>query len=127
MTEVMFTVGQTVWFVPARRNALGDAREGRELRVTHVGRKWASLETIPTQPGHISYEFGRCDKATGCIDGKGYSSPGRCWASQAEWQTWAARHNAWQSLRTELQRLWGPVPDGVTLEDMAKVRELLKL
>lgn len=67
------SVGTVVHVVfPAPRHGAPDRR--RDMRVTKVGRVWATLESGD-----------RFDIASGRLDGKGYASPGRVWESSDEY------------------------------------------
>jgi hypothetical protein len=111
--------GQLLYYVP---NA---TRTGRitELRVKHVGRKWATLE-LPLLPG--AREWGRCDLVTGEVDGKGYSSPGKCWNSKEEYERYAQLAQAWTVFRNRIDRAFNP-PAGVTIEKLESVLDTLNL
>jgi len=107
---VTLTTGQKLWLVPARRRG-----KPREVEVGKVGRKWAAL---------IPYYEGRVDIETLALDGGNYTSPGRCYGSRAEWEESSALGKAWAQFHRDLG--YEPNP-GVTAEDLAKVRELLRM
>lgn len=114
-------VGQILYYVPIH------PRHGNplELRVTNVGRKWATLEYTKSA---FNSPFGRCNKATGWVDGKGYASPGRCWTSQAAYEDHRDAAEAWGQLRNDMNaRGYSNVPDGLTATDIQAARVLLKL
>jgi hypothetical protein len=67
--------GDAVWFVP-REKYNGPPRE---LTVTKVGRKWATLGE--------GWRSMRADLVTWDVDGGEYSSPGQLYALEDEWQT----------------------------------------
>jgi hypothetical protein len=69
----MYEVGQKL-FVSVRY------REALYMTVTKVGRKWLELE------GGVW----RADRETLEIDGKGYTSPGRAYASREEFEAYQA-------------------------------------
>lgn len=105
----MLTKGQTLFFVPSHLRR----REASDVEVTKVGRKWAQLSN-----GH------RIDVETMRVDGGGYTSPGRCWVSREDYEREVLRNQAWRALRDAIGAF---VPNGVSLEDIAAARALLKV
>lgn len=89
--------GQQLWFVGAN---LGNYRGcAGAVTVTKVGRKWAELSGQGDLQG-----LRRCrlDVGTLLVDGQGYSSPGRCYESHADWLAIEGPKLAWAQLRQHL-------------------------
>lgn len=102
-------VGQKLWLVPDHRRAMG-----REVTVTKIGRKWASL----------SGNWDRFDMASGYLDG-GYSSPGRVYRNQEEHEAMIRRDTLAASL---ISRLYlRNLPIEVTEADIRQAAALLRL
>ena len=101
-------VGQTLWFVPSAtwRGV------SREVTVTKVGRKWASLN-----------DNARVSVATMWIDGGEYSSPGRCWPSAEVYENWCKCTDAWTELRRRIS--WGDPPQDMTVERVREAAAIL--
>lgn len=108
----MIAVGDKVWLEAIRGRGLG---HDREIEITKVGRKWVYF-------GANKWE--RFDKSTGDVDGGGYSSPGRVWASREACEDDRVLSTAWGELR-EAMRFTRP--EGVTYADVMKARRLLGL
>jgi hypothetical protein len=106
------TIGQKLWFVPDRRSGMA-----REVTVSKIGRKWASLDTW----GDL-----RIDVSTLQADGRGYSSPGRCYFSHAAWEAEVALDAAWTALWRDMHDTYRR-RDGVTVENIQAARKLLNL
>lgn len=108
MADRELQVGDVLWYVPS------DKRWDKPHAVTveKVGRVWADL----------GRRF-RIDKRTLVVDGRGYTSPGRCYWSKAEWNGIAERCKAWDHIK-EAIRYGGP-PDGVTIEAIQAAANLL--
>lgn len=58
-------------------------------------------------------------------ESKGYSSPGTLYASRAAHEEHKALHKAWYDMGQAMSGF--KVPEGVTLDDIANARKLLKL
>jgi hypothetical protein len=90
-------VGQKLWFVPSeRRYRDGDC----EVTVVKIGRKWATLDRD---------WFGnqlRIDLEHWYADGRGYSSPGRCYESQDQYGVIKLRDDAWSRFRQVVARTY---------------------
>ena len=104
-------VNQTLWFVGAGRD--NRSRGQGEVTVTKVGRKWIEVKGF--------YDC-RIDVDTLQADGAGYSSPGRCYASEAAWREREGHRRAWVALRSAMPMA---CPDGVTLEQIVAASKLL--
>lgn len=109
-TPEKVVIGQKLWYVPRELRRA----DPREVTVTKVGRKWADVSG-----GH-----GRINVETLEVDGRGYSSPGKCWRSREEYEAYDALCKAWDELRTLLSRHWSP-PAGVTLNQVANAKRSL--
>lgn len=104
-------VGQEVFVVYGNRYGKREPRTSHET-VTKVGRKWASF-------GFNS----RFDIETGQLDGGGYSSPGRAYIDEAEWQIDRNRDATW----TEIYKLLShSCPKHLTIEKLREIAAALK-
>lgn len=101
-------VGQTLYWSPSR----GHGQKG-EVSITKVGRRWIELDN-----GY------RIDKQTMRADGKGYSSPGCCFLSEADYETTLKLNLAWREFRLLVERTFS-VPDGVTFSQIENARRAL--
>lgn len=104
-------VGQKLWWVPSGRRH----DEQKEVTVLKVGRKWATLDNCH-----------RIDIWMMIADGGGYSPPGSCYFSREEHEKKLALSREWGRLKLDLTYKSQP-PAGVTVEDIARVRELLRI
>lgn len=104
-------VGQRLWLVPTFRYE-GDPRE---VVVASVGRKWATLEGL--------YPSRRIDN-DGRVDGRGYSSPGRCYESREQYEAERDLAACWDDT---VRRIGSRVPDGMTMDRVQQVRALVGL
>lgn len=95
--------GQRLYYVPNRR--YGDPQW---LTVTSVGRRWATCGE--------GYGAIRVDMNTLQVDGRGYSSPGRCYLSKADHDNEVRRSNAWDELRKATY--YGPAPKHLDADDV---------
>jgi len=100
------SVGQTLWFVPSH------SWNGQPCSVTvqRIGRRWAYIT------GGSGND--RIDIETLALDGRGYSSPGRCWRWRGAWEHEEKRRAAWREL---VSRLSHHPPDHLTLDDIKKI------
>lgn len=112
-------VGQKLWYVPARLNSR-EVRDGYEVTVAKVGRKWADVE----RDGRWSTK--RIDIESLYADGRGYSSPGRCYISREHYEVERLTQQAWTKLVRALGHKWS-TPSGVTLQDIHEVMRILHL
>lgn len=105
-------VGQVLYFVGSNSH---HNKEGRDVTVTRVGRKWATLDN-----GYrISVDSWRAD-------GNGYQSPGRCYVNRdAHWHE-TKRVEGWNALHTRIRNQHS-IPDGVTTEQIEQASVLLGL
>lgn len=102
--------GTVLWFVHnSYRGGIN-----HYVKVAKVGRKWATME------GGM-----RADLRTGYVDGGGYTSPGRCYESEAVWKAEAKALDHWNHLKKTLE--YSSLPVGLTPEDITKARLLLRL
>lgn len=112
-------VGQKLWRVSSQKG-----REGREVRITKVGRKWAEIENFfhDGKKEH-SYPVGRINIATLAVDSGGYSVTDQCYESREVYEKIVELTNAWggfvQAVRNCRQ------PEGITLEKIEAARALL--
>ena len=104
-------VGQTLWYVPS----YGYRRDGHEVSVEKIGRRWATL----------AGNWGRIDKDTLWLDGGQHSSLGRCWLSREAWEESKAIEAAIRRLEGKIR--YGRVEPGVTLADIQAAAALLRV
>jgi len=104
----MFQVGQKLFA------SFGGGRNRNDcwMEITKVGRKWLELD------GHY-----RADISDLVIDGRGYSSPGKCYLNKEEHDAEVALTNAWSSL-TRAFPMYSK-PKHLTIEDIEKVKQIL--
>lgn len=87
--EAGWTVGAEVWVLPSQ-NYSASKREPYPCVISKIGRRWIS---IIDGKAPVELDRGRFDAETRHLDGQGYSSPGRVYASldQLEEDTEAGR------------------------------------
>lgn len=105
-----WAIGQELYFVPAQQHG----GLPRYVKVTRVGNKYITLEN-----------GWRVDMETMRVDGRGYSSPGKCWENEPTYFKWLELENAWRKLQNWMSREYH-APDGVTIESIATASILLK-
>ena len=105
----MYHAGQKL-FVSFRRDC------ARDMEITKAGRKWLELD------GGIF----RADIDTLEIDGKGYSSPGRAYASREEFEALQAAQRAWSDFSHRV-RFAMTRPEKATPEAIRQASEILGL
>lgn len=104
----MYEVGQQLWMCLSRHRSAQ-----RYVSIEKVGRKWLHLEG-----GYIAdYELNIVEKDFGTI--------GRCFISKEQWEEEVSISQEWQKLRQAISS-YRP-PKGITLEDITKAKELLRL
>lgn len=109
--------GQKLVLQHKRRNGICEAE------VVSVGHKWVTLNL-----GNPNYRF-RIDDPQMTIDGRGYSSPGRCYLSREEFETHTRRSEAIGTLCGVCKDLsYFNVSNFITAstEEIEKVTEQLK-
>jgi len=111
-----FEAGQKLWFVPAQKYN----GEPKEVEIARVGRKWLILSS------HNMRHGSRVDMNNLYLDGHGYSSPGRCYLSKETWEAEQKMESTWYEFK-ELVRIQCTAKKGVTVEDIQKCKEILKL
>ena len=100
-------VGQKLWYVPSENNG-----RSREIIIESVGRKWVKARFI-----------GKIDINTLQVDGGKYSSPGKCYLSKEEYESYVNLCSAWRDLVTDLPLY--SLPKGMTQEKIDAIRELV--
>lgn len=108
-------VGQKLWYI--RYGWLGgtpDNLPGHEVTIESIARKWATLKEC---------EHPRIDKITLEADGGEYSSPGRCYLSQAAYVSHAEVTRLWNGFVAQINR--SRLPPGVTAEQIRQAAELV--
>ncbi len=103
------TVGQTLYWVPYSHRG-----QHSFVSVEKIGRKWAHL----SNHNRIELETLRADSGD-------HSCPGQCWLSKEAHDAEKSRADAWHELLRKL-RYMAP-PAGVTTDDIAAARKLLRL
>ena len=103
--------GQRLYYVPRKRDG-----KPQWLTVTSVGRRWATCGE--------GYDTIRVDIDTMQVDGRGYSSPGRCYLSEAEHSNDVRRKELWDQIREAT--LYSGVPKHLDVSDCEAVRAALK-
>lgn len=98
----MLVVGQELWWVPSNLRA----SDPHCVKVTKVGRKWATLDN-----------WERIEMTTLHADGGQFTSPGRCWLSQAEYEAERDRQKLWSEFRIMTRDMWR-APDGVLADEI---------
>lgn len=101
-------VGQEFWFVPSEK--MGNPYA---VKVFSIGRKWFVVKA--------GWMERRIDKETFRADGGKYSSPGTCWPSKAQYETYTETRNEWDDFRRRLTHL--PPPE-ISVEKIKEIREL---
>lgn len=101
----------------------GSHRVSGPATVIRVGRKWVTYR--PGTPGALHGLEGRFDLETLRIDGSPYSSPGSVWASKEAWLLRRQLSTALAHLRSQIVYVDPKKVPELTLEKVAKVRELL--
>jgi hypothetical protein len=111
--QMKWEVGQKVFIVGGFYGRKPYFSEGI---ITKIGRKWAYLD------GWRKKSF---NMETGWIDGGQYTSPGRVYSSQSEYEKEEGLREAWQKLSYQLNHC--PQPESITHEKIKQIRELLEL
>lgn len=102
-----YKVGDKLWWVSSHNTSVQGV-----VTVTRVGRKWLSLSNAH-----------RVDIDSLLADGKGYSSPGRCYQSLDEYVRLTAIADAWDAFKSALGRHYRP-PASVTVSDILAAANL---
>lgn len=103
-----YQVGQQLYFVPAHKPS-----HARLIEIEKVGRKWLTAGRF------------KIDRETLEVDGGFYSSPGRCWLSQGDYEAAYRLALAWEQFKLHLQNI--PRPTGLTLDKIREARRVLGL
>lgn len=106
MTNI--TVGQKLWLV-TDNYLIGNL----EVTVTRVGRKWA----------HIDWRRERFNIETGWIDGGLYSSPGKVYYSEQQYEREISHDKRYFAV---VERLKDCSPDGISEDTLITIEKLLK-
>jgi len=117
----MLVVGQKLWFVSSNRtwNPLHQIKPGQEVEITKIGNKWVTISSAR------DHRFDKADPSM-TIDGKGFSSPGRCFLTQEEFETKRKTQIVWDELRKLISNHYS-YPIGTTIDDILKATEILGL
>ena len=93
--------------IPMYFDPLRYRHKEEEFTITTVGRKWAPLDR----------NNWRLKIETMWIDGRGYSSPGRCWLSREDWLKEKERRDQWKIFRDLVMAKYA-VPDHLATEEI---------
>lgn len=106
-----YQVGDTLYFV------YSDKRRGKPVTVTieKIGRKWMTVS--PSWMPRINNE-------TLYADGGAFSSPGRCFSSEGEYEATELRQKAWSSLHSKMSRLYS-CPKHISTADIETIMSIL--
>jgi hypothetical protein len=102
-----FTVGEALYYVTNNMIRRGNPEY---VTISKVGRKWLYCDGM------------RIDKETLVVDGHGYSSPGKCWLSQDEYEQHCLVIKAWDNFKILINHR---PPRGVSVEDIQEATRLL--
>lgn len=80
-----YQVGDVLYYVP------NESKNHRLVTITKVGRKWLTINSSM-----------RINKDTLSVDGYGYSSPGRCYRTEADYLEVSKRQELWRKIRGEV-------------------------
>lgn len=104
-------IGQVLHCPPHHRSCW------EEFKVVKIGTVWATLQA----GSHRGY---RCEINTLKLDCGGYS-PRQLYKSREAYEQQAALNLAWRYLAADISTT--KVPEGITLEDLAEIRDMLNL
>lgn len=110
MVPINYIVGQVVCIV-ITLNVKPDHHCPLAAKVTKVGRKWVNLSTIGLGA------FYRVPVGSRDLDGGNYSSPGKVWVDEHEYQRRKATEEAWSALQRKIEYV-REVPDHISEEDV---------
>lgn len=102
-----FTVGDTLYYVPNNMVRRGNPKY---VTISKIGRTWLYCDGM------------RVDKETLVVDGRGYSSPGKCWLSQDEHEQHLLVKIAWNNFKIMVEHHH---PRDVSVEDIQEATQLL--
>lgn len=100
-------VGQKLWYVP---NSSRDNQQ--EVTIQSIGRKWAKVCYV-----------GNVDINTLEVDVGNYSSPGKCYLSQEEYDNYMTVLIAWRNFTNKIQSY--NIPKGMTQEKIDIISKLI--
>jgi hypothetical protein len=108
MPPINYTVGQVVCIVITL-----NVKKTVPLKaeVIKVGRKWVNLRTIGVYPAPFKVKVGSRD-----IDGGNYSSPGKVWVDEREYQCRKKTEETWSVLQRRIACT--EAPDHISEEDV---------
>ena len=112
--DIEWKVGGTVYVHAQTTN--GDSKN---YPIRKVGRTWAYIDRGD------GYELYRVEMKTGKVEAAHGYSYGWAWPSREAYNAEQERQHAWRSLRDLIGGVYH-APDGVTIEDMAKVAGLIR-
>jgi hypothetical protein len=107
-----FEVGDTLWL---HYECYNGHKDDQEVTITQVGSRWIYLSNRH-----------RVDKKTLIVDGRGCSSPGKCYLSKKDCDDELALIKEWGLLRRNIGVRYNP-PKEISLEIVKQAREILGL
>lgn len=107
-----FKVGQKIFVVISRYSRRAQTSH---VKIEKIGTKWAYLESY----------YGRFDIKTGRLDGKERTSPGRVYATEADYLIETKLNEAWRSFQDDVRSV--RLPEGLTTIKIERAREALGL
>ena len=102
-----YAIGQELFWVDRMR------KTNRHVTVKKIGRKWVYLSN-----------HHRIDRKTMEADGRGYSSPGKCYPSQQDYFDFLNLINEWSGMKREFDGFYPP--KGMTLDKISQIRNILE-
>lgn len=109
------SIGQTLWYVNTRSPSYP---HGGEAVVTNIGRKWAELN---------DGRYPRINIETMEADGGKYSSPGRCWLSQLDYDMDTSRTHVWNIFVKRVRDQYYTPKSGITEQAIRDAASLLNI
>ena len=107
-------VGDRLFLVPYSRV---DCRAKTEwVTVATIGREWVTVAASHTR----QWRFRKSDPEMR-LDWNGYSSPGRCYASEEAYKAEKENQKKWERIVTFVRGCHTTPPDGVDLDAVAKL------
>jgi hypothetical protein len=107
-----FEVGDILWL---HYECYNRHKDDQEVTITQVGSRWIYLSNRH-----------RVDKKTLIVDGRGCSSPGKCYLSKKDCDDELALIKEWGLLRRNIGVRYNP-PKEISLEIVKQAREILGL
>lgn len=109
MAQFKYKVGDKYFYAPNQNTTC----TARYVTVTKVGRKWVELAG-----GHGWMLRVKADNVD--VDGGGYSSPGRLYRNEEEYNQAVKRDRLWRTFKLGIERVWN-APNHLSTEDLEKL------